>query len=249
MGEAAFAVNFFVALFALVDPLGVAPLFAAATVGATPAARSRIAVYVSLFALGFLLFFFATGLLLLRFFGISLAAFRIAGGIMLLLLGLDMARKEFSPAIAADIADGQPVDSRTYARREFEKMIVPFGMPLLIGPGAISAVVIYASEAQTKFGWSGMGAGALSILALCLVCLVFFMLSGVITRALGKVGTMIVVRVLGLILTALAVQFIIVGVSDTTAGIIRRSVAVPYPAPTAGAHRPSTPLFFPFSRR
>ena len=103
-------------------------------------------------------------------------------------------------------------------------------MPLLIGPGAISAVVLFASEAQTKYGLAGMGAGAASILAISLICLLVFLASGVISRLLGKVGAMIVVRVLGLILTALAVQFIIVGVSDTTAGIIRRSVANPYPA-------------------
>ncbi|MBE7218958.1 MAG: MarC family protein [Caulobacteraceae bacterium] len=245
MGEAAFAVNFFVALFALIDPVGIAPLFAAATTGAAPSARWRIALYVSLFAFAFLLLFFFSGLTLLRFFGISLAAFRIAGGILLLLLGLDMARKDFSPAVAVDIVTGETEDPRTYARREFEKMIVPFGMPLLIGPGAISAVVLFSSEAQTKYGWPGMGAGVAAIAAISLVCLLVFMASGAISRVLGKVGSMIVVRVLGLILTALAIQFIITGVSDTTAGIIRRSVANPYPA-TARPH--GQPLF-PFNLR
>lgn len=240
MGEAAFAVNFFVALFALIDPIGVAPLFAAATTGAAPSARWRIAVYVSLFALGFLLLFFFSGLGLLQFFGISLPAFRIAGGIMLLLLGLDMARKDFSPAVAVDIAAGETPDPGTYARREFEKLIVPFGMPLLIGPGAISAVVLFASEAQAKYGWAGMAAGSVSILAISVLCLLVFLASGVISRLLGKVGAMIVVRVLGLILTALAVQFIIAGVGAATAGIIKSSVANPYPA--SAHHKPLLPF-------
>ncbi len=248
MGEAAFAVNFFVALFALIDPIGVAPLFAVATQGATGGARWRIALYVSAFAFAFLLLFFFSGLTLLKFFGISLPAFRIAGGIMLLLLGLDMAREEFAPAVAEAIVEGEPVDARTYARREFEKLIVPFGMPLLIGPGAISAVVIFASEAQAKFGWAGMGAGVGAIAAVCACVLLAFLASGFISRALGKVGLMVVVRVLGLILTALAVQFIIVGVSDTTAGIIKRSAAHPYPDAPA-RHGPAGPGLFTLPKR
>ena len=234
MGEAAFAVNFFVALFALIDPIGCAPLFAAATVGTQASARWRVALYVSLFALAFLAFFFLTGLALLKFFGISLPAFRIAGGIMLLLLGLDMAREDFSPAVAEAVAEGEIADPRAYARREFEKLIVPFGMPLLIGPGAISAAVIFASRGQAM-GWTGMAAGLAAIAAMSVAIFIAFLASGAIGKALGKVGMMIVVRVLGLILTALAVQFIIVGVSEATAGFVKRSAANPYPAPAVAA--------------
>ena len=190
-----------------------------------PASRWRVAGYVALFALAFLAFFFFTGLGLLKFFGISLPAFRIAGGIMLLLTGLHMAREDFSPAAAEAVVEGEITDPAAYARREFEKLIVPFGMPLLIGPGAISAVVIFAGQA-TELGWAGRGAGLAAIAVLSLTIFVSFVLSGLISRALGKVGT---VRVLGLILTALAVQFIIIGVSETTAGIIKRSVVNPYP--------------------
>ena len=78
-----FAVNFFIALFALIDPIGNVPLFAAATNGARGRESRLIAFYVSLFVLVFLTFFYFTGLALLEFFGISLAAFRIAGGIIL----------------------------------------------------------------------------------------------------------------------------------------------------------------------
>ncbi len=223
-----FAVNVFIALFALIDPIGCAPIFAAATQHVKPASRWRVALYVSLFALAFLAFFFFTGLGLLKFFGISLPAFRIAGGIMLLLTGLHMAREDFSPAAAEAVMEGEISDPDAYARREFEKLIVPFGMPLLIGPGAISAVVIFAGQA-TELGWAGRGAGLAAIAVLSLTIFVAFVLSGLISRALGKVGTVIVVRVLGLILTALAVQFMIVGLSEATAGFVKRSVADPYP--------------------
>src|ERR1700757_1323192 len=93
-------VNFFVALFALIDPVGNIPLFAAATGDATPAQRRTIAIYITIFSVLFLAFFHVSGLSLLRFFGISLPAFRIAGGVLLFLLGLDMARGDFASAIA-----------------------------------------------------------------------------------------------------------------------------------------------------
>ncbi len=234
MTSLSFAVNVFIALFALIDPIGCAPIFAASTQHVKPASRWRVAGYVALFALAFLAFFFFTGLGLLKFFGISLPAFRIAGGVMLLLTGLHMAREDFSPAAAEAVVEGEITDPAAYARREFEKLIVPFGMPLLIGPGAISAVVIFAGQA-TELGWAGRGAGLAAIAVLSLTIFVSFVLSGLISRALGKVGTVIVVRVLGLILTALAVQFIIVGVSEATAGFVKRSVANPYPQRPAAA--------------
>src|ERR1700757_861432 len=130
-------VNFFVALFALIDPVGNIPMFAAATSDATSAQRRTIALYIALFAVLFLAFFHVTGLELLRFFGISLPAFRIAGGVLLFLLGLDMTRSDFL-SVFAGVAGGGPSDAEGYARRRFEKLLVPFAMPLLIGPGAIS---------------------------------------------------------------------------------------------------------------
>jgi multiple antibiotic resistance protein len=216
------AVNFFIALFALIDPVGNVPLFAAATTGAQPAARRRIALYIALFVAGFL-----------EFFGISLAAFRIAGGIMLLLLGLDMARDDLTAAFPAPEVD-ENHDPGVYARKHFERLIVPFGMPLLIGPGAISAVVIFASEAESKLGVLGYAYGLAAIAAVAASVLIAFLATDFISRLFGKIGMMIVVRVLGLVLCALAVQFIIVGVSQATEGIIRASAAHPYPAAKIG---------------
>lgn len=236
MSPAEFGVNFFVALFALIDPIGTVPLFVAATAGEPKLARRRLALYVALFAAVFLTFFFFTGTALLQFFGISMPAFRIAGGLMLLLMGLNMARDDFSTmfASAADVG-AEVVDNPAYARRQFERLIVPFGMPLLIGPGAISAAVIYASQAK-ELGWAGAGAGVAAILAVCVMVLIAFLLSGFLSKVLGKIGMTIIVRVLGLVLTAMAVQFIIVGVSGATLGIIRGSAAHPYP-PAAAAHK------------
>lgn len=225
-----YAVNFFVALFALLDPIGNVPVFAAATAGAVAAGRRWVAVYVSLFAFVFMTFFFFSGLALLEFFGISLPAFRIAGGVILFLMGLEMARDDFT-AMFADAAEGLETEApRAYARRRFERLVVPFAMPLLIGPGAISSVVIFASEAKA-FGLQGMAVGIGVMAAISVVTMLCFWLTPVISRLLGRIGLTIVVRVLGLILCAMAVQFVIIGISDVArGGIIKKDVLTPYSA-------------------
>jgi multiple antibiotic resistance protein len=212
-----FAVNFFIALFALIDPVGNVPLFAAATRGVKNSTARLIAVFVALF----------TGLSLLAFFGISLPAFRIAGGILLLLLGLDMTRNDFSESIAAGEDEAGEGGRAAQARRRFESMIVPFAMPLLIGPGAISTVIIYASEAR-DYGLAGTLTGVGVIALVALLTMLSFWASPLISRLLGRIGLSIVVRVLGLILCAMAVQFILSGIADSTSGLILEEASKPY---------------------
>ena len=219
-------VNLFVALFALLDPIGNIPIFAAATAGATMRQRLSVSALICLFIAAFLAFFFFTGLGLLQFFGISLAAFRIAGGILLLLLGLDMTREDFLTMFADADAAKDAADVRGYARRRFKRLIVPFAMPLLIGPGAISTIIIQAGEAE-KIGAAGTAAGMVAIGAASLATFVVFTLTGPISRLLGDVGMAIVVRVLGLILCALAIQFILAGLGEALPGMFAASVISP----------------------
>lgn len=225
MIQADLFVNFFVALFALIDPVGNVPLFAAATTGATASQRRLIAVYIGLFILGFLTFFYFTGLALLEFFGISLPAFRIAGGIILFLLGLDMVRDDFTALFRDAVGEALPSDTRGYARRRFEKLIVPFAMPLLIGPGAISTVVIFASDAPHDV--TGFVGGVTAIFAVAVSVILCFWATPIISRLLGRIGMTIVVRVLGLILCAMAVQFVLGGIGDVTGGLIRPAAVAP----------------------
>ena len=222
-------VNLFVALFALLDPIGNVPIFAAATAGASLRQRISVSAMICAFAVAFLAFFFFTGLGLLQFFGISLAAFRIAGGILLLLLGLDMAREDFLKIFADADAVTDAKDVRGYAKRRFKRLIVPFAIPLMIGPGAISAIIINAGEAQ-KLGAAGTAASLTAMVAACLVTFLCFAATGPISRILGDVGMAIVVRVLGLILCALAIQFIIAGLGEAIPGMFSIGVTTPYPA-------------------
>jgi multiple antibiotic resistance protein len=222
-----FAINFFVALFALIDPVGNVPLFAAATLGATAAGRRLTAVYIAVFAFVFLGAFYLTGLSILQFFGISMPAFRIAGGILLLLLGLDMARGDILHSFADSGAETEALSTRDYAKARFESLIVPFGIPLLIGPGAISSAVIYAEEAH-RFGGVGTAVGLAVIGAVCVLVVAAFWLTSLISRVLGKIGMVIVVRVLGLILCAMAIQFMLIGLASSTINLVRRDTAAPY---------------------
>lgn len=222
-------VNLFVALFALLDPIGNVPIFAAATAGASLRQRITVSAMICGFAAVFLGFFFFTGLGLLQFFGISLAAFRIAGGILLLLLGLDMAREDFLKIFADADAVTDAKDVRGYAKRRFKRLIVPFAIPLMIGPGAISAIIINAGEAQ-KLGAAGTASSLVAMVAACVVTFFCFAATGPISRILGDVGMAIVVRVLGLILCALAIQFIIAGLGEAIPGMFSLGVTAPYPA-------------------
>lgn len=228
MNASELGVNLFVTLFALLDPIGNLPIFAAATVGASLRQRASVSFFICGFAFLFLLFFLFTGLGLLQFFGISLAAFRIAGGILLLFLGLDMARGDFL-SMFADPDAAKDKDVRGYARRRFQRLVVPFAIPLMIGPGAISAVIINAGEAA-KLGAIGTAWSVGAIGAACVVSMICFAMTGWLSRILGEVGMGIIVRVLGLILCALAIQFMLMGLGEALPGMISTGVTTPYPS-------------------
>ncbi len=133
--------------------------------------------------------------------------------------------------MATSLADGTHTASGSrpgdYALAGFERLVVPFTIPLLIGPGAISTAVIYAGEAG-RLGLGAQAAGVGVIFAVALSILASFWFAGLINRLLGRVGTIIVIRVLGLILCALAVQFIMEGVADATVGLVTPLAARPY---------------------
>jgi multiple antibiotic resistance protein len=232
----AFYVNFFITLFALIDPIGNVPIFAAATQSQSKASRRLLSIYISNFTALILTVFFFAGLSILKFFGISMDAFRIAGGLILFLMGLDMARGDFLETFthAEEVKSGgdpatgvQPLGHKESARNAFEKLVVPFAFPLMVGPGTISTVVIQASEAQ-KHGLIGLATGVAAICTTAGAVLITLLFSNTISRVFGRVGMVVVVRVLGLILCALSVQIIISSVSQITHNLILPSAAHPY---------------------
>jgi len=189
------------AIFFVVDPIGVVPIFIAMTHGDPPEKIRDTAQRASLVAGGLLVFFALFGTFLFKVVGVSLSAFRVAGGIVLLITALDMLRARQSEVRTS------PEEAQEATVKE-DVAIVPLAIPLLAGPGAIATVMVLMSRAS----------GVVSVVAVVLSIAVtmaasYFLLRGaaLVQRALGQSGVAIFQRVMGLLLAAIAVQFIAEG--------------------------------------
>jgi multiple antibiotic resistance protein len=191
-------------IFFLVDPFAALPTFLAVTAGSDADRRKRIARKASLTALIFLSAFAVAGQYIFKMFGITLPAFEIAGGVILLLIGLDMLEAKRS---ATQEASG---DTEAAASKE-DAGIVPLGIPMLAGPGAIASVMVLVGQAQTR--WQ-MAAILGSIFITAAICYLVLGNSDRVGRALGETGIRILVRIMGLLLVALAVQYFVNGMAD-----------------------------------
>ncbi|HEY0263023.1 MAG TPA: MarC family protein [Granulicella sp.] len=191
-------------IFFLVDPFAAMPTFIAVTAGADKARQRRMAWKASLTALIFLSAFALAGQYIFRMFGITLPAFEIAGGIILLLIGLDMLAAKRSPT---QEASGETAEA---ASKE-DAGIVPLGIPMLAGPGSITSVMVLVGQAQTS--WQ-MVAILASIFITSVACYLVLGNSDKVVRVLGDTGIRILVRIMGLLLVALAVQYFVNGLVD-----------------------------------
>ncbi len=194
----------------LVDPFAALPTFLAITEGADPARRRRIAFKGALTALIILCAFAFAGEEIFRLFGITLPAFELAGGVILLLIGLDMLQAKRSHT------QETPGDTQAAAQKE-DAGIVPLGVPMLAGPGAITTVMVLVGQAQTH--WQ-MVAILSSIAITAAICYLVLGNSNMVARVLGETGIRILVRVMGLLLVALAAQYFVNGLADL--GVIAR---------------------------
>jgi multiple antibiotic resistance protein len=194
-----------VSVFAIVDPIGTLPFFVALTDG-LPEEDRQVVLRRSVFVLGAVLALFALlGRFLFAIFGFTLAAFEIAGGILLFLVAFDMLQGELTRT------KFNPKDREEAAARRDEIAVVPLGIPLLAGPGAISTVMIYEGTASGD-PWIVV-ATFVAILVTACATFVIFRLGHPILRRLGHTGVMAMTRVLGLILAALGVQFVLNGIA------------------------------------
>jgi multiple antibiotic resistance protein len=191
-------------IFFLVDPFAALPTFLAVTADQDNARRVRTARKASLTAFIILTAFALAGSYIFRVFGITLPAFEIAGGIILLLIGLDMLQGKRSPT---QESRGETEAAAT----KDDAGIVPMGIPMLAGPGAITAVMVLVGQAQTPWQMAAI-LGAITVTAA-----VSFLVLGSATRvasAMGETGIRILVRIMGLLLVALAVQDFVNGLAD-----------------------------------
>lgn len=196
-------ISTFVVLFVVLDPIGTAPIFVALTPGADDAWRRSMAIRAVALSASILLAFFFLGTLLLEVMGITMPAFRIAGGILLGLIAIDMMFARQSGLRSTTVRE------RLEAGTKQDISVFPLAFPLIAGPGAMTTVLLMQGTQQEPWVMAAMLGVLLLVLAMTLVSL---LMARHIARVLGETGTNVVSRLLGLILVAMAVQFVIDGI-------------------------------------
>lgn len=194
-----------VTMLVTLDPLGLAPIFISLTAGMDSGQRRRIAARACLIALAILTFFGLGGQFLLDALGIGLPAFRIAGGLLLFYIAFEMTfelrakRKQRTAARGANQPDA-----------EKHLAAFPLAIPLLAGPGAITATILLAGRVQGDLP-NALGLAGVITLGVAL-CFLTFIAAERVSRLIGEMGNIVLTRLLGVILAALAIQFVIDGV-------------------------------------
>lgn len=203
--DTGFYLTAFVTLLVIVDPVALVPMFIALTQGMDGPTRRTVALRACLVAIGLMTLFGLLGESILRVVGITMPAFRISGGILLFLTALDM------------------LFERRTQRREnqhpnsSDPSVFPLATPLIAGPGAFTTMILL-----TGTGTPGAAGGWLHVLAIhglmiavVAATFVLFLTAGLIERALGRTGIVVITRLLGMLLAALSVQFVLDGVRGT----------------------------------
>jgi multiple antibiotic resistance protein len=201
------AVVAFTTFFATVGPLDVGPVFAAMTPRASPSARRRMAVRGTAIAAGILLAFALAGDVLLAGLGISMAALRVAGGILLLLIAIDMvfARSSGSTSTTEE-------ETREGAGKA-DVTVFPLATPLIAGPGAMGAAILLMADAEGDLMRQAVVVAML--LSVLIITLAALLLASKLQRYLGVTGLHVISRVFGVLLAALAVQFMFDGIAQS----------------------------------
>lgn len=196
-------------MFVIIDPIGLTPMFIGLTAGGTATFRRRMALRGVVFGACILMFFALVGHEFLGLLGIEMSSFRIAGGAMLFMTGLDMV---FGKRTTRRTEKAEEIRSE-YEDHEMEDVSVfPMAIPFLAGPGSITSVMLLMESQDGDFQGQAMILGVTA--AVLLVCLVLFLLSDKLEKVLGQTVSSIFSRILGVLLAALASQYIIDGVRN-----------------------------------
>ena len=199
-----FSLIAFTSIFVLVDPIAAIPTFLAMTADSTGPRRGHMAVRASFTCFVVLVIFGLAGSFIFNLFGITLPAFKIAGGIILGIIGLDMLQARRSPTKET------PSDTEESLEKE-DVGIIPLGIPMLAGPGSISTVMVLVSQTPD---WTHSVVIFLAIAVTAAIS--YLVLAGAdrVRSFLGETGIRILTRMMGLLLTAIAVQFVLNGLKD-----------------------------------
>ena len=221
--DVSFLSTFGATLFALLNPLGVLPVFIAYVAKERSGVQRFVALLLSLTVFGLLILFLTTGAALLSFFGIDLDSFRIAGGILLLLIGIGlvMGHQSQTMSVAAEAAQSDWQEAKTVYRG----IVIPLAMPLLVGPGVIANVILYANEVKAKPHEGPYGGLILVCAGVSLLVFVVLVAGQQLKRILGDVGLSIATRILGLLVASMGVQFITSGLTNVIVHSIAPQIA------------------------
>ena len=199
----------YTALFIIIDPLGLAPLFVALTQGMSSTQRRGIAFRAIAISAALMAVFLFAGQSVLDFLGISLPAFQIAGGVLLFLTALEILFQKRQTRRADNAIESQ-------SENHDDPSVFPLAMPLIVGPGAIATLILLTSEAEGLVDYLAIGGVTMAVLGTTFLA---FLAAGPIERLLGKTGLDILTRVLGMLLAALATQFIVDGIRQSFAAV------------------------------
>jgi multiple antibiotic resistance protein len=196
--------KFFVVFFVVVEPVSLIPLFTGLTVGAARAYKSRMALKAVIVAAAILVLFALGGAAFLRLMGISLEAFRIFGGLLLFLLSLEMV---FARESGTRTSSGEAAESR----RRADISVFPLAFPFIAGPGALATILLWFGTLHLPAQATLFAAYLAGVLLVLGIALVLMLLADPLMRVIGVTGANVAGRIAGVILGALAVQFVLDG--------------------------------------
>jgi multiple antibiotic resistance protein len=200
----------FVTILFIVDPFALVPVYLTLAHRFASADQSAIRGKAALIAFSILAVFAVSGMRFFQLFGITLPAFQIAGGLLLLMMGLSQLNSSRRKVSNEEEDEGLEKDDIS---------VFPLATPLLAGPGAISTVILYSTEARSVLRLSEL---LVAVAAVCVVCYLVMLASPALLRLLGRTGLGLVSRLMGMVLTAVAVQFILNGAGDALATFLKR---------------------------
>jgi multiple antibiotic resistance protein len=211
MNELTGYIKIFTTLLAIVNPLGVIPVFVSLTRESTEKERRHIARTTSITVAVVLVAATLLGKALLDFFGVSISSFKVGGGILLLLMSIAMMQAKHTES-------KQTPEEAEEAEEKESIAVVPIAMPLLAGPGAISTVIIYA---EASFQPLHLGSIIISSLLVALLTWVALIVANPLSKVMSKTSINIATRLMGLLLAAIAVEFITGGLSQLLPGLMQ----------------------------
>jgi multiple antibiotic resistance protein len=201
--DTAYMITALVTLLVVVDPIAIAPIFLAVTPNMTATQRERIARHAVLVGLLILVIFALAGKAVLDFIGISMAAFRVAGGILLFLTALDMLFERRTKRREGSSTEPDPSHD--------DPSVFPLAIPLIAGPGAIASVILLVGE---KPGGEGLVVVLGTLVVVLLLMYVMLRMSSRLEQSVGKVAINVFTRIFGMLLAALSVQFVLDGLAE-----------------------------------